>query len=221
MTTAKFKLIILGSEGVGKSSLIEQFIYSQFKSSYNPSIGIDFISKTVDLDSKTVRLQIWDTAGQKRFQSLFPSYLQDSSAAVIVYAIDNIESFHKVSEFIQLVKNEREDEIFITLVGNKLDLSEKRQVSTTEGENKAKEYNVRFIETSAKDGCNVIPLFKELASMTPDFAIQHNVKNQSFESGLVVSSSSKVPNKSSENESAISRSSKSKNKKTSHICQVL
>lgn len=130
---------------------------------------------TLDLQ---VRLQLWDTAGQERFRSLIPSYIRDSTVAVVVYDITSKygapplgggffetrlntlmladrSSFHQTSKWIDDVRTERGSDVIIMLVGNKTDLSDKREVSTEEGDHKAKELNVMFIETSAKAGYNV------------------------------------------------------------------
>lgn len=143
---------------------------------FQATIGIDFLSKTMYLEDRTVRLQLWDTAGQERFRSLIPSYIRDSTVAVVVYDITSkffvdfghrldssmslyifidANSFHQTSKWIDDVRTERGSDVIIMLVGNKTDLSDKRQVSTEEGERKAKELNVMFIETSAKAGYNV------------------------------------------------------------------
>ena len=119
------------------------------------------------LEDRTVRLQLWDTAGQERFKSLIPSYIRDSTAAVVVYDITHVGSFHQTSKWIDEVRAERGSDIIIILVGNKMDLSSKRQVSTEEGEEKAKELNVMFIETSAKTGYNVKQLFRRVAGSLP------------------------------------------------------
>ena len=89
----KFKLIFLGEKSVGKTSLITRFMYDSFDDTYQANIGIDFLSKTMYLEDRTVRLQLWDTAGQERFQSLIPSYIRDSTVAVVVYDITNTNSF--------------------------------------------------------------------------------------------------------------------------------
>ena len=83
----KYKLVFLGDQSVGKTSIVTRFMYDTFDSSYQATIGIDFLSKTMYLEDRTVRLQLWDTAGQERFRSLIPSYIRDSSVAVIVYDI--------------------------------------------------------------------------------------------------------------------------------------
>jgi Ras-related protein Rab-6A len=119
------------------------------------------------LEDRTVRLQLWDTAGQERFRSLIPSYIRDSSVAVVVYDITNRNSFMNTSKWVDDVRTERGSDVIIVLVGNKTDLNEKRQVSIEEGEKKAKEFNVLFIETSAKAGYNVKALFRKIAQALP------------------------------------------------------
>ncbi|KAJ3386682.1 hypothetical protein CcCBS67573_g02369 [Chytriomyces confervae] len=163
----KFKLVFLGEQSVGKTSLITRFMYDTFDNTYQATIGIDFLSKTMYLEDRTVRLQLWDTAGQERFRSLIPSYIRDSSVAVVVFDITNRSSFQNTNKWIDDVRAERGNDVIIVLVGNKTDLSDKRQVSTEEGEKKAKEANVLFIETSAKAGYNVKALFRKIAQALP------------------------------------------------------
>ncbi|CEI87138.1 ras-related protein rab-like protein-6A [Rhizopus microsporus ATCC 52813] len=163
----KYKLVFLGEQSVGKTSLITRFMYDTFDNTYQATIGIDFLSKTMYLEDKTVRLQLWDTAGQERFRSLIPSYIRDSSVAVIVYDISNRQSFINTSKWIDDVRAERGEEVIIVLVGNKSDLSDKREVTVEEGEKRAKELHVMFIETSAKAGHNVKTLFKKIAQSLP------------------------------------------------------
>ncbi|KAK1800775.1 hypothetical protein P4O66_005961 [Electrophorus voltai] len=151
----KFKLVFLGEQSVGKTSLITRFMYDSFDNTYQATIGIDFLSKTMYLEDRTIRLQLWDTAGQERFRSLIPSYIRDSAAAVVVYDITNVNSFQQTTKWIDDVRTERGSDVIIMLVGNKTDLADKRQVAIEEGEKKAKELNVMFIETSAKAGYNV------------------------------------------------------------------
>ncbi|POW02642.1 hypothetical protein PSHT_12021 [Puccinia striiformis] len=181
----KFKLVFL----VGKTSLITRFMYDTFDNTYQATIGIDFLSKTMYLDDRTVRLQLWDTAGQERFRSLIPSYIRDSSVAVVVYDVTNRASFINTSRWVDDVRAERGGDVIIVLVGNKTDLGDKRrinkddlsdrrssQVSTEEAERKSRELEVMFIEASAKAGHNVKSLFKKIAQALPgmDSASQAN-----------------------------------------------
>ena len=159
----KFKLVFLGEQSVGKTSLITRFVYDSFDNTYQTTVGIDFISKTIYLEDRTVRLQLWDTAGQERFRSLIPCYIRDSRVAVVVYDITNANTFHQTSRWIDEVRIERGSDVIIVLVGNKTDIPLERQVSTEEGKRKAKEVNAMFIETSAKVGYNVKQLFRRVA----------------------------------------------------------
>uniref|UniRef100_A0A6Q2WWZ3 Uncharacterized protein n=1 Tax=Esox lucius TaxID=8010 RepID=A0A6Q2WWZ3_ESOLU len=163
----KFKLVFLGEQSVGKTSLITRFMYDSFDNTYQATIGIDFLSKTMYLEDRTVRLQLWDTAGQERFRSLIPSYIRDSTVAVVVYDITNLNSFQQTSKWIDDVRTERGSDVIIMLVGNKTDLGDKRQITIEEGEQRAKELSVMFIETSAKTGYNVKQLFRRVASALP------------------------------------------------------
>uniref|UniRef100_A0AAV2MJU7 Ras-related protein Rab-41 n=1 Tax=Knipowitschia caucasica TaxID=637954 RepID=A0AAV2MJU7_KNICA len=192
----KFKLVFLGEQSVGKTSLITRFMYDSFDNTYQATIGIDFLSKTMYLEDRTIRLQLWDTAGQERFRSLIPSYIRDSAAAVVrlqlwdtagqerfrslipsyirdstiavvVYDITNLNSFQQTSKWIDDVRTERGSDVIIMLVGNKTDLADKRQVSVEAAERKARELNVMYIETSAKAGYNVKQLFRRVAAALP------------------------------------------------------
>ncbi|XP_068596332.1 ras-related protein Rab-41 isoform X1 [Brachionichthys hirsutus] len=163
----KFKLVFLGEQSVGKTSLITRFMYDSFDNTYQATIGIDFLSKTMYLEDRTIRLQLWDTAGQERFRSLIPSYIRDSAAAVVVYDIANLNSFQQTSKWIDDVRTERGSDVIIMLVGNKTDLADKRQVSVEAAERKARELSVMYIETSAKAGYNVKQLFRRVAAALP------------------------------------------------------
>ncbi|KAF2284044.1 hypothetical protein GH714_018478 [Hevea brasiliensis] len=170
---AKYKLVFLGDQSVGKTSIITRFMYDKFDTTYQATIGIDFLSKTMYLEDRTVRLQLWDTAGQERFRSLIPSYIRDSSVAVIVFDVANRQSFLNTSKWIEEVRTERGSDVIIVLVGNKTDLVDKE-----EGDNKAKEFGVMFIETSAKAGFNIKPLFRKIASALPGMETLSSTKQE-------------------------------------------
>ncbi|GIL85290.1 hypothetical protein Vretimale_10744 [Volvox reticuliferus] len=185
---AKYKLVFLGDQSVGKTSIITRFMYDKFDNTYQATIGIDFLSKTMYLEDRTVRLQLWDTAGQERFRSLIPSYIRDSSVAVVVYDITNRQSFLNTARWIQEVRTERGNDVIIFLVGNKTDLIDKRQVSIEEGDAKARELNVNFIETSAKAGLNIKALFRKIAAALPGMeSVTQNKQEQMEEVKLTTS----------------------------------
>jgi len=171
-------------QSVGKTSLISRFMYDKFDATYQATIGIDFLSKTVHLEQRAVRLQLWDTAGQERFRSLIPSYIRDSAVAVIVYDVANRQSFLNVAKWIDEVKQERGENVVIAIVGNKTDLVDDREVETEEGESFARTVSCSsgndnsnnnsqnnngaiFIEASAKAGYNVKALFRKIATALP------------------------------------------------------
>ena len=164
---AKYKLVFLGDQSVGKTSIITRFLNDSFEESYQATIGIDFESKIVYLEDRTVRLQLWDTAGQERFKSLIPSYIRDSSVAVVVYDVTSRHSFLEAEKWIGEVRAERGEGVLVFLVGNKVDLTEARQVSESEGQTKAKQLQASFCETSAKTASNVKQLFKQIAQELP------------------------------------------------------
>ncbi|CCJ31387.1 unnamed protein product, partial [Pneumocystis jirovecii] len=176
-TSRKFKLVFLGDQSVGKTSLITRFMYDTFDNTYQATIGIDFLSKTMYLEDRTVRLQLWDTAGQERFRSLIASYIRDSSVAIVVYDITNRTSFINTNRWIDDIKAERGNDVIIVIVGNKTDLNNKRQVTTEEGEKMAKELKTMFMETSAKTGHNVKALFKEITLILPGIGNAHDLNN--------------------------------------------
>ncbi|KAI3615285.1 gtp-binding protein ryh1 [Moniliophthora roreri] len=181
------KIVLLGDQSVGKTSLITRFMYDTFDNTYQATIGIDFLSKTMYLEDRTVRLQLWDTAGQERFRSLIPSYIRDSSVAIVVFDITSAyyavptwidqmlklrhwtdrQSFLSTTKWIDDVRSERGNDVIIVLVGNKADLSDKRQVTLEEATATATGLNIMFMETSAKAGHNVKTLFKKIAMSLP------------------------------------------------------
>uniref|UniRef100_M4F9N9 Uncharacterized protein n=1 Tax=Brassica campestris TaxID=3711 RepID=M4F9N9_BRACM len=152
-----YKLVFLGDQAVGKTSIITCFMYGNFDTNYQATIGIDFLSKTMRHEDTTFRLQLWDTAGQERFKSLIP-ILNSSHNDV------DKQSFINASKWIEDVHAERGNQVIIALVGNKTDLVHRRQVSIEEGDTKARELGALFIETSAKAGFNIKPLFCKIAS---------------------------------------------------------
>ncbi|KAI1714546.1 ras family domain-containing protein [Ditylenchus destructor] len=163
-----FKLVFLGEESVGKTSIISRFIHGDFHAVYEPTIGIDIHNKTMSLDgNKTAHLQLWDTAGQERFRSLIPSYIRDCSVGVVVYDISCRDTFVKICNWIRDVRSQRGPYTVMVLVGNKTDLFAQRQVSTQEGISMAAKYGMLFIETSAKSADNIRQLFHKIANVLP------------------------------------------------------
>ena len=159
-----FKYIIIGDAAVGKSNLLLRYAHGQFKPEYQLTIGVEFGAKNVEINNKVYRIQIWDTAGQENFRSITRAYYKNSVCALVVYDISSRDSFNNVSTWIDDCKNQSPKTIFMVLVGNKSDLSDRRQVNTEEGQELADKYGMLFYETSAKDGTNVDKIFSESAN---------------------------------------------------------
>merc|ERR1740129_524814 len=102
-----YKVIFLGDQAVGKTSIITRFLYGAFDNVYQATIGIDFVSKILPLQDRTIKLQLWDTAGQERFRSLIPSYLRDTAGCVVVYDMTCRKTFENVDSWVQEIRNER------------------------------------------------------------------------------------------------------------------
>lgn len=165
------KVIFLGDSSVGKTTIINKYFYKTTVDDYQPTVGIDFFAKTVD----GIRLQIWDTAGQEKFNSLLPAYLRDATICILVYDITNQESFEKLSVWIKLV-TELSDPRFI-VVGNKKDLDSARVVTEEQGKEFAHAQKAVFIETSAKNGENIEELFNILYNDYAKYAIDSKTVN--------------------------------------------
>ena len=161
----KYKIMVLGESRVGKTSLIKQYTKEQFGGVYLTTVGMDFQDKIIDIEGKKVRLQIWDTAGQERFRNVTKSYFQSSHGFVLVYDITDKTTFEKTNFWMEQIKLNGPENPKLILVGNKCDLSNERKVSIEEGENFAKKNNIKFFESSAKEGTNVNELFLELGKL--------------------------------------------------------
>ena len=160
----KYKIMVLGESKVGKTSLIKRYTKDQFGGVYLTTVGMDFQDKIIEIEDKKVRLQVWDTAGQERFRNVTKSYFQSSHGLLVVYDITDRESFEKINFWMENIKNNAPENAKLILVGNKCDLANERKVTIEDGENKARNYNIKFFESSAKDGTNVNEFFFYLAN---------------------------------------------------------
>jgi Ras-related protein Rab-6A len=155
----KFKLIFLGDQNVGKSCILNRFMNDTFTEEYQATIGLDFQSKNVQIDNQDIHLLLYDTAGQEKFRSLIPMYTRDSNIILLVYEINNKDSFIHLPDWLNDLSNVNKEDVIFALVGNKIDLEEKRQVSTEEGKNYADQNGFIFHEVSAKTGEGFSELF--------------------------------------------------------------
>ena len=158
-----FKYIIIGDTGVGKSCLLLQFTDKRFQPIHDLTIGVEFGARMINIESKPIKLQIWDTAGQESFRSITRSYYRGAAGALLVYDITRRETFSHLARWLQEARQNSHQNMVIMLIGNKSDLEHRRQVSKEEGEAFAAENGLVFLETSAKTAANVESAFVKTA----------------------------------------------------------
>ncbi|NXU90232.1 RAB17 protein, partial [Xiphorhynchus elegans] len=157
--TYTYKVVLLGSMSVGKSSLAYRYVRNDFRE-FLPTVGCSFFTHTLNLEGATVKFEIWDTAGQEKYHSVCHLYYRDAHAALLVYDIASKETFKRAKLWLEeLEKKFLPDEIVIALVGNKTDLAAEREVTTEEGEEFARTKGLLFMETSAKSNYKVNNVF--------------------------------------------------------------
>ncbi|XP_075998281.1 ras-related protein Rab-1B-like [Genypterus blacodes] len=159
-----FKLLLIGDSGVGKSCLLLRFADDTYTESYISTIGVDFKIRTIDMDGKTVKLQIWDTAGQERFRTITSSYYRGAHGIIIVYDVTEQESFNNVKQWLEEIDRYACENVSRLLVGNKSDLVSKKVVDCATAQDLASSLKVPFMETSAKSSKNVETAFLTMAS---------------------------------------------------------
>ena len=148
---------------MGKSCILNQFLNNSFNEEYDITVGVEFGAKTVDVNGRRAKLQIWDTAGQDSFKSITRAYYRGSAAALICYDITHRESFDNLEVWLEECISNGNQEMTLILVGNKIDLESEREVTTEEGIQFAKNKNMLFFETSAKTAEKVGELFNQSA----------------------------------------------------------
>ena len=155
------KYIIVGDSSVGKSNLLMKFIQNKFTEEYLTTIGVEFGTKNMKINDKIYRIQIWDTAGQEYFRSIARAYYKNCVCAMVVYDITCKESFENVKNWLQDIREESPKTVLICLIGNKIDLEDKRIISFDEGKTFANENGIIFMETSAKTGEGINEIFEQ------------------------------------------------------------
>ena len=161
-----FKIIVIGDSGVGKSCLTTQAVRNNFEEFYTATIGFEFLTFNMRINNNVLKLQIWDTCGQEVYKSLITNFYRNSSLALILYAINNMDSFKHAETWLNELKAQANPNVKIFLVGNKSDLEDERVVSKEDGERFRDEKNLdKFIETSAKTGENARGALLEAAKL--------------------------------------------------------
>merc|ERR1739848_471326 len=158
-----FKLVLIGDSGVGKSCLLLRFADDTYTESHISTIGVDFKIRTIQLEGKTIKLQIWDTAGQERFRTITSSYYRGAHGIIVVYDTTDSETFEHVKTWLHEIDRYASENVNKLLVGNKSDLTTKRQVDSEAAKEFATQVSIPFLETSAKNATNVEDAFMTMA----------------------------------------------------------
>ena len=166
VSATRHKIIFIGDAGVGKTTIISRIMDNPFSDVYEPSIGVDFMSKNLKYKGQNIKLQMWDTAGQEKYKGLIPSYVRNSSIVFLVYDISSKTSFDNIPKWINFIKSIENSTLI--LCGNKIDL-QNREVKIEEGEELAKKENMPFYEVSAKTNENIKNMFYSVVAKLPAF----------------------------------------------------
>jgi len=157
-----FKVVLIGDSGVGKSNLLSRFTRNEFNLESKSTIGVEFATRSINVDGKTVKAQIWDTAGQERYRAITSAYYRGAVGALLVYDIAKHASYVNVTRWLKELRDHADSNIVIMLVGNKSDLKHLRAVPTDEAKAFSTENGLSFIETSALDASNVEGAFQTI-----------------------------------------------------------
>ena len=167
VSVTRHKIIFVGDAGVGKTTIIGRIMDNPFSEVYEPSIGVDFMSKNIKYQGQNIKLQMWDTAGQEKYKGLIPSYVRNSSIVFLVYDISSKPSFDNIPNWINFIKSI--ENTTLVLCGNKIDM-DNREVKKEEGEELAKKEGISFFEVSAKTDENIKNMFYNVVADLPTFS---------------------------------------------------
>ncbi|KAI9286044.1 small GTPase [Umbelopsis sp. AD052] len=172
-----FKVVLIGDSGVGKTNLLSRFTRNEFNLESKSTIGVEFATRSIQVDSKTIKAQIWDTAGQERYRAITSAYYRGAVGALLVYDIAKHATYENVTRWLKELRDHADSNIVIMLVGNKSDLRHLRAVPTDEAKQFAADNGLSFIETSALDSSNVELSFQRILT-----EIYRIVSNKALES---------------------------------------
>uniref|UniRef100_A0ACD5TJX9 Uncharacterized protein n=2 Tax=Avena sativa TaxID=4498 RepID=A0ACD5TJX9_AVESA len=157
-----FKMVLIGDSGVGKSNILSRFTRNHFSLDSKSTIGVEFATKSLQMEGKTIKAQIWDTAGQERYRAITSAYYRGAVGALLVYDITKLQSFENVNRWLRELRDHADSSIVIMMVGNKSDLLHLRAVSEDQGKALAEKEGLFFLETSAMEAVNVEEAFQTI-----------------------------------------------------------
>ncbi|KAL1817231.1 hypothetical protein ACET3Z_019805 [Daucus carota] len=155
-----FKIVLIGDSGVGKSNILSRFTRNEFCLESKSTIGVEFATRTLQIDGKTVKAQIWDTAGQERYRAITSAYYRGAVGAFIVYDITKRQTFDNVQRWLRELRDHADSNIVLMMAGNKSDLNHLRAVAEQDGQALAEKEGLSFLETSALEASNIERAFQ-------------------------------------------------------------
>jgi len=172
---ANFKIIVIGNSGVGKTCITNQAVSNIFINNHQATIGMEIFTLFLKIDKKIIKFQIWDTCGEETYRSLVTNFYRSTSLAILVYSIDQRDSFRELDLWIKELRLNNSPDTKLVLVGNKLDLENNRQIQYAEGKKFADDYGfIDFFETSAKTGENIKRMFLKIGNILYDEYIKYS-----------------------------------------------
>ena len=182
--TAKYiiKILTLGDTLVGKSSIVLRFSDNRFDDNQLATIGIDYKTKYIKVKDASVKVLLWDTAGQEKFRNIARQYYKGANGVLLIYDVCDRKSYERIGFWMDELKQNNEiEQLYIILVGNKIDLEEKRVVTREEAEKYAEDNNINYLEVSAKTGEGILDLFNEVTKGTMDKVFNDQDNNEDKE----------------------------------------
>jgi small GTP-binding protein len=188
-----FKVVLIGDSGVGKSNLLSRFTRNEFNLESKSTIGVEFATRSIQVDKKTIKAQIWDTAGQERYRAITSAYYRGAVGALLVYDISKHGTYENVERWLKELRDHADSNIVISLVGNKSDLRHLRSVPSDEAKAFAEKNGVSFIETSALDSTNVEQAFHTILTEIYRIVSQRQIQEPIGSQGNSGNNSGPVP----------------------------
>ncbi|XP_029959184.1 RAB11a, member RAS oncogene family, like isoform X2 [Salarias fasciatus] len=174
-----FKVVLIGDSGVGKSNLLARFTRNEFNLESKSTIGVEFATRSIQVEGKTIKAQIWDTAGQERYRAITSAYYRGAVGALLVYDIAKHLTYENAERWLKELQDHADSNIVIMLVGNKSDLRHLRAVPTDEATAFAEKNGLSFLETSALDSHNVEQAFQQILSEIYHIVSQRQMSGRS------------------------------------------
>ncbi|XP_059922123.1 RAB11a, member RAS oncogene family, like [Gadus macrocephalus] len=170
-----FKVVLIGDSGVGKSNLLSRFTRNEFNLESKSTIGVEFATRSLQVEGKTVKAQIWDTAGQERYRAITSAYYRGAVGALLVYDIAKHLTYENTERWLKELRDHADNNIVIMLVGNKSDLRHLRAVPTDEAKAFSEKHGLSFLETSALDSSNVELAFQTILTAIYNMMSQRQI----------------------------------------------